>query len=73
MITHFQASEGVQLARERHLPSNATGSASSIAAVPLLEDRGLVDGRQAAYLCRDFACQVPATTPHALEGLLGAY
>jgi uncharacterized protein YyaL (SSP411 family) len=28
-------------------------------AVPLLQDRGLVDGQPAAYVCRDFACQAP--------------
>jgi len=36
-------------------------------AVPLLQDRDLVDGRAAAYVCRDFACQAPVTTPQALE------
>jgi uncharacterized protein YyaL (SSP411 family) len=38
--------------------------------VPLLQDRGLVDGQAAAYVCRDFACQAPVTTPEALELLL---
>jgi uncharacterized protein YyaL (SSP411 family) len=42
------------------------------ASVPLLRDRGLVNGQPAAYVCRDFACQAPVTTPEALEGLLGA-
>jgi uncharacterized protein YyaL (SSP411 family) len=40
-------------------------------AVPLLQDRGLVDEQAAAYVCRDFSCQAPVTTPPALEGLLG--
>ena len=38
--------------------------------VPLLEDRGLVDGQAAAYVCRDFACQAPMTQPAALQVLL---
>jgi uncharacterized protein len=40
------------------------------AAVPLLEGRGLVDGAPAVYVCRDFACQLPVTTPDALRAAL---
>jgi uncharacterized protein YyaL (SSP411 family) len=44
--------------------------------VPLLRNRGLVEGqgehaRPAAYVCRAFACQAPVTSPLALEQLLG--
>ena len=39
-------------------------------AVPLLQDRGLMNGRPAAYVCRDFACQAPVTDPEALQALL---
>jgi len=41
-------------------------------AVPLLEDRGLVDGQAAAYVCRDLACQAPVTDPEVLQSLLEA-
>jgi len=40
--------------------------------VPLLAGRGLVNGAPAAYVCRQFACQLPATTPEQLEELLAA-
>jgi uncharacterized protein len=40
------------------------------APVPLLEGRGLVDGAAAAYVCRNFACQLPVTDPAALRAAL---
>ncbi len=33
---------------------------------PLLADRPLVDGRPAAYVCRNFACDAPTTDPERL-------
>lgn len=38
--------------------------------VPLMADRGPVDGRAAAYVCERFACQRPVTTPDELRELL---
>ena len=39
-------------------------------AIPLLEGRGLVDGAPAAYVCRQFTCQAPVTTPGELREAL---
>jgi uncharacterized protein YyaL (SSP411 family) len=39
--------------------------------VQLLVDRPLVDGRPAAYVCENFACQRPVTEPDELAALLG--
>ncbi|MBM3266994.1 MAG: thioredoxin domain-containing protein [Candidatus Sericytochromatia bacterium] len=39
-------------------------------AVPLLEGRDIQDGRPAAYVCRDFACEAPVADPAALAELL---
>ena len=36
-------------------------------AVPLLQERGLVEGQASAYVCREFACQAPVTDPEALR------
>ncbi len=38
--------------------------------VPLLADRGPVDGRAAAYVCEHFVCQAPVTTADELEAAL---
>ncbi|MBI3960414.1 MAG: thioredoxin domain-containing protein, partial [Chloroflexi bacterium] len=38
--------------------------------LPLLEGRGLVDGKPAAYVCENFACRLPVTDVEALERLL---
>jgi uncharacterized protein YyaL (SSP411 family) len=38
--------------------------------IPLLEGRGLVDGAPAAYVCRQFTCQAPVTTPAQLRDVL---
>ena len=48
---------------------NATDGVGSIADVPLLQDRSLVDGRAAAYVCRSFTCQTPVVGPEALRHL----
>jgi hypothetical protein len=42
------------------------------AAVPLLRDRGPVDGAPAAYVCRGFVCDAPTTNPAVLARALGA-
>ncbi len=42
------------------------------AQVPLLEGRGLVGGAPAAYICRDFTCRAPVTTPQQLRDALTA-
>jgi hypothetical protein len=41
------------------------------AAVPLLADRPLVEGRATAYVCEHFACRQPVTDAEALAGQLG--
>ena len=65
---------GVALAGFRPHQVVAYGPAGQEApAVPLLKDRALVDGKPAAYVCRNLTCQAPTSTPQALEVLLGAH
>ena len=38
--------------------------------VPLLKDRPMIEGRATAYVCRDFVCRLPVTTPADLGAQL---
>jgi uncharacterized protein len=46
------------------------GTDADEGSVPLLAGRRLVDGAPAAYVCRQFTCQAPVTTPEQLRNLL---
>jgi hypothetical protein len=63
----------LRIVRDGYLPFQvvALGAPDSQSpAVPLLQDRGLVEGHAAAYVCRDFTCQAPVTAPAPLGPLL---
>ncbi|HSS67199.1 MAG TPA: thioredoxin domain-containing protein [Nocardioidaceae bacterium] len=45
----------------------AQGSPSATPDVSLFVQRTLVDGHAAAYVCRDFVCQLPVTDPEAVR------
>jgi uncharacterized protein len=49
----------------------ALGDGTGGAGIPLLAGRGLVRGKPAAYVCRDFTCRLPVTTPEDLLAALG--
>ena len=40
--------------------------------LPLLEDRGLIDGRPTAYVCENYVCNLPVTTPSDLARQLAS-
>ncbi|HEY7649586.1 MAG TPA: thioredoxin domain-containing protein, partial [Methylomirabilota bacterium] len=68
------SADPASLAREvfgRYLPNRVVvgmqdGDAGSAQGIPLLEGRGPVDGRPTAFVCRNYACELPATDPATL-------
>ena len=59
----------------RYLPYKVVAGAGpddqeAVAVTPLLEQRGLLGGRAAAYVCEDYVCQSPVAEPAALTALL---
>jgi uncharacterized protein len=65
----------VSVVRRRFRPNLVlAGSPDTTAAtaVPLLEGRTPLAGTAAAYVCEDFACRAPVTTPSELAALLDA-
>ncbi len=59
-------------AEERYRPELfvASGDGNSAGGIPILEGRGLLGGRPAAYLCRGFTCLAPTADPAELRRLL---
>ncbi|MEZ4582100.1 MAG: hypothetical protein R3A10_10770 [Caldilineaceae bacterium] len=59
--------------QRRYLPNTVLALAASDAAsdLPLLAGRTLVDGKPAAYVRENYACNLPVTTPEELAALLG--
>ena len=66
----FKALERV--VAEQYVPSLvlAGGAPAASSPVKLLNDRPLIDGRPAAYVCRAYSCDKPVTEPEALSGQL---
>jgi len=49
-----------------------SGHREGAAGVPLLEGRAAIDGRATAYVCRNYACELPVTDRAALAKQLDA-
>ena len=52
--------------RPNKVVAQAAVGESRAASLPLLAGRGLVDGKPAAYVCRNYACERPVTEPEQL-------
>ncbi|HEX8781352.1 MAG TPA: thioredoxin domain-containing protein [Nocardioides sp.] len=62
------AREALARAARSHPTALVVVSEPGAERIPLLEGRGEVDGRPAAYVCRDLVCELPVTDPTALTG-----
>jgi uncharacterized protein YyaL (SSP411 family) len=49
-----------------------SGDAAAAQDIPLLADRATIGGRATAYVCRNYACQLPVTDSDALRQQLEA-
>jgi uncharacterized protein YyaL (SSP411 family) len=59
--------------RSAYFPARAIAwSAAAGSSLPLLDRKGLVGGKPAAYVCRDSVCAAPVTDANALRPLLSA-
>ncbi len=60
---------------QRFLPNKVVagspGPAPENKATPLLQDRVMIDGKPTAYVCENYSCQLPVTTPDELATQLG--
>ncbi len=67
-------SELLNAARSGYAPNRILAGAPSLVDVgttPLLEGKGLIGGKPAAYLCENYSCQAPTTDPAELTRQLG--
>ena len=54
------------------LDPSAPDAPERMARIPLLADKQLLDGKPTAYVCRNYACQLPTSDPQALARQLAA-
>ncbi len=66
--------DALERAARRHAPSGAVvvAAAPGKSDIPLMADRDLVDGKPAAYVCRNLVCRRPVTTVDELVAELGS-
>src|ERR1043166_269866 len=78
LITPVAAPDARPLAREiwsRYLPNKVAaqsleGDARAASLIPLLRDRPAIGGRATAYVCENYTCRQPVTTPGELAAQL---
>ena len=66
--------DALEHAARQHAPlgSVVVAAEPGASSIPLMADRDLVDGRAAAYVCRNLVCQRPVTSVEDLLAQLGS-
>jgi uncharacterized protein YyaL (SSP411 family) len=62
----------LRVVRDAYRPNQvvAVGRAGDGTAIPLLAGREAINGMATAYVCENFTCQMPITSPETLAGQL---
>ncbi|GAB2802450.1 thioredoxin domain-containing protein [Streptomyces daliensis] len=68
-VALLSTAPGVVVATGEPTGTTDTGTGTG-AGVPLLRDRPLLEGRPAAYVCRNFTCDAPTADPRILQQTL---
>ena len=56
----------------RVLVGQEPGEKTAVTDTPLLQDRGIINGSPTAYVCENYACQMPVNTPEELASQLSS-
>ncbi len=66
--------DALERAARRHAPGGAVvvAAARGESTIELMAERDVLDGRPAAYVCRNLVCERPVTSVEELLGLLGS-
>ncbi len=67
----------LELVWDKYLPNKVVApgqfeDSAASDAIPLLQNRPLIDGKATAYVCQNYTCQHPVTDPAALQKQLSA-
>ena len=56
----------VEAVFSQYRPNQVVAVGSEVSSIPLLRERSLQSGQAAAYICRNFICELPVTEPNQL-------
>lgn len=62
----------IDVVRQAFRPNTVLAVGSADSAIPLLQNRAQLDGQPTAYVCQNFACQLPVATADALREQLNS-